>query len=182
MMKISNGGEIVLKKTLMALVLAFSAATVGVAQAHADSFESSNQPQRFCASQLEQGTVDGTRTVSEPVCSVISQEDAHTKLAGQVSGNSAAADTPLMIWYVDANYGGESNVIYGDSGSCDASGYQISPSAFWARNLSSIKGIATCNYVRLFQLTGSQVGYFGLNTPTIGVFNDYVGLIKVYFV
>lgn len=162
-----------LRKTIAVLMLAFSASMVVAAQAGA-----SEQPRKFCAAALGKADAAGVRPVGEQVCSTVSQEDAQGKLHSRQT-NSVLADVPLMIWYEHSYYGGESTVIYGDSGYCDSSGYGVRPSAWWTSHISSIKGINTCNRVTLAS-SGVPGGYFALDAPGLGSFNDNVGHMRVY--
>lgn len=56
-----------------------------------------------------------------------------------------------MYWYTYANYGSPYTIIYGDAGTCDASGYRVGLNDYWDDNISSISGAGNCNQVTLFQ-------------------------------
>lgn len=91
-----------------------------------------------------------------------------------------AAQTELMIWAVDANWGGEYTRIYGNGGTCDASGYSFSPNSWWSSRLSSFTLEGACNRSFLRgprgngSFSGQLVGYVGDSL------NDAVDYIKIW--
>ncbi|MEV0385503.1 hypothetical protein [Nonomuraea sp. NPDC050643] len=63
-----------------------------------------------------------------------------------------AADTLLMTWYENFNYGGASTKIYGSGGPCDTGGYGIANvGPAWNDRISSFKVFNNCNYSSTFQ-------------------------------
>jgi hypothetical protein len=61
------------------------------------------------------------------------------------------ADTLLMTWYENFNYGGASTKVYGSGGPCDTGGYGISyVGDDWNDRISSYKVFNNCNYSATF--------------------------------
>jgi len=91
------------------------------------------------------------------------------------------SSTVLMIWWENASYSGNSTVIYGGSGPCDAAGYSININLYWSYHLSSIQGTAYCNIVQLTKRDGTMRTNFLLPVHYLGVnLNDNVGYVHVW--
>jgi hypothetical protein len=86
--------------------------------------------------------------------------------------------TLLMSWYVDANYGGSSTLIYGCGGPCDSAGYGIAyVGDGWNDRISSYKVWNNCFYSRAY--TNSNYGgtcqRYHNNVPWVGsTMNDKI--------
>jgi hypothetical protein len=87
--------------------------------------------------------------------------------------------TPLLVVYANLNYGGASNVIYGKSGPCDATGYSINQTVLgdWGDRISSMKWANNCVNIDGFHdlsQTGFCVHWHG-NVSYVGArLNDHV--------
>ncbi|TYP86445.1 hypothetical protein [Blastococcus xanthinilyticus] len=117
-------------------------------------------PERHCAVLLSSTEVDanGDSVVLAEACAstpsratAAMQSRQRAQGSGQVS--AAAASTVLMTWYANDNYVGNSTLIYGSSGTCDYTGYRVSPNSYWNNNIRSIRGAGNCNYVVLTDIT-----------------------------
>ncbi|QKV72389.1 hypothetical protein [Amycolatopsis sp. Hca4] len=133
------------------------------------------------------GTPDGVSPELDRYCSSVSGDDArrHLTRPGARTADEAAvaASTLLMTWYENADYGGGSKEIYGSSGTCDHSGYRVTPNSEWRGKLSSATGFLSCNWAEFANPT--QIVKFSHQLPVdyIGPeVNDNVGLVKVYHV
>jgi hypothetical protein len=89
-----------------------------------------------------------------------------------------------VILYQDINYGGPSNVIYGKSGPCDATGYSINSTTLsdWGDRTSSIKWAYNCVNIdgfHDFNQSGFCIHWHG-NVPWVGTtLNDHVYSLHV---
>ncbi|ONI78938.1 hypothetical protein ALI144C_29760 [Actinosynnema sp. ALI-1.44] len=142
----------------------------------------SSQPE-FCATLVGAATASDISPTLAEACSETSRADAVDKMRAEAShrGITAVADTPLMIWYEHADYKGFSNVIYGNAGRCDRSGYKINPNSYWAGNLSSIGRVDTCDKAFVYNTRIDFTETYTLSVPLLGAgLNDNVGRVKVF--
>lgn len=97
----------------------------------------------------------------------------------------AASSTLIMSWFqsYDGNGPfGNSTAIYGNSGTCDTSGYGVAPNAYWAANLSYIIGAGYCNRIRVEDRSrNNRSSVYSNRVGLAPPFNDNVGRVQVFW-
>ncbi|MEW2115320.1 hypothetical protein AB0945_09035 [Streptomyces sp. NPDC005474] len=166
-------------RTTLALALASAASLVAVgspALAATSSTTATTAPTQCVLVLDEVKAGESASHVSLHKC--FSGPGASARAAAAVP--RAAAQTELMIWAEDANYGGAYTRIYGNAGTCDGSGYSFNPNSWWSSHLSSFTLEGACNrsFVRgprgNASFSGQLVGYVGDSL------NDAVDYIKIW--
>lgn len=173
--------------SLTAAAVAAVLTTVGTGNAGAVTVASStNVSQRHCVIVLDKSI--SRNSISPQLYRYCSQSPADPRLnvigrrVDTRSGSRVILSTDvLMIWWENASYTGNSTVIYGGRGPCDAKGYGILPSSYWMHHMSSIQGTAYCNTVQLTNIANNYYLNFSLPAHYFGVnLNDNVGYVTVW--
>ncbi|MEV6644515.1 hypothetical protein [Amycolatopsis sp. NPDC051371] len=120
---------------------------------------------RFCAALVDR---------QGETCSSTSEAEARAELGPM-------ARTRLMTYYSDAGWKGTTLDVYGDDGTCNASGYTFIPSTWWQNRLSSIRGYGGCTWVGLTTIDGYFVKAYAL-PASLGAtsYNDNTGRVHVF--
>ncbi|MEU7894123.1 hypothetical protein AB0B45_14810 [Nonomuraea sp. NPDC049152] len=105
---------------------------------------------RFCSVLVGAAAPRGVSPTLAQSCSDLSRQaaDAGLRLKARALG-LRHQEVPIMFWYTDPEFHGEWTTVYGQHGHCDAAGYTVRPNTYWATKLSSVKGAAYCDRIRV---------------------------------
>ncbi|SDY72641.1 hypothetical protein SAMN05421504_106527 [Amycolatopsis xylanica] len=167
------------------------AAMPGVAAA--EGVDALNQG-KYCAMLVDKAPEGKVSPVLAEICSDTSAADVDARIVAESAriaasrGVEAAAPIPIMYWYENIHYNLDSpggfTTIYGNSGSCDSSGYRVEPSSWWKARLSSLLGNNDCYAAKVHNRALSSAETFGLTYGGsgwwLGGYSDNVGLVQAY--
>ncbi|GGS39063.1 hypothetical protein GCM10010171_37520 [Actinokineospora fastidiosa] len=156
------------------MVVALTLATYGHAQAVTAQ---GTEVMPYCSTLMGDSPDGESSRVVVEHCSKVSRADAVAGMRAKAHtlGYDTRQSQALIILYEHAYYGGASNVVHGDDGVCDKSGYRLDFNDYWTENLSSVQGIATCD--RLYLLRGDDWRInkrFPLDAPLLGSFDNNI--------